>query len=485
MSGRSVVLPKGWVEKYSDKKAKYYYVNTATKATQWTFPVEEPSSVPSTNSMSSPAPSTAPAPAVVAAVVEEWVELFSEKKQRPYWKNTITNESTWKKPPSLLEETTAPAPAEPTQKVSKAAPEATQAKEAEVWQEKYSDKKQKPYWKNTVTGESTWTNPLSNAASSSSATPAAVAASTSTSAPEPAVAMKLTAASLAAAAAAAPQETKTQRQAPIRQEKKEEKCIPDHERPLPDGWKIKYSESKGKHYYVNTSNKKTQWTYPEEEAAQEKEAKEAADAEAASAKKASLSTTAPPPSPPPPPPVVSSRVPPPPPPPPQQTGGARADPNVASFWKQKEVEKQEGATAIKSPPPPPPSRNNVAAAAAVFAAHATHAEPTPVAEVKRSAAIQALMSRKSLLDEEEPEPDPNPKRGHHHLAGLAEGDEEDEEYDEPEGEHPDLVQKHKPREDPIMRQMGSIIGEMGRRISIAPGMQGVGHAGLRHVEPKK
>ena len=32
---------------------------------------------------------------------EAWTELYSKKHSRPYWKNKVTGESSWKKPPAV------------------------------------------------------------------------------------------------------------------------------------------------------------------------------------------------------------------------------------------------------------------------------------------------------------------------------------------------------------------------------------------------
>lgn len=98
---------------------------------------------------------------------EDWVELFSERWQKPYWKNKVTGEKTWKRPtwisssskvvgnpPISPECVSLPSVSPPL-----SPPESPALSPTHAWVERYSEKRGKKYWKNTVTGEATWKNP--------------------------------------------------------------------------------------------------------------------------------------------------------------------------------------------------------------------------------------------------------------------------------------------------------------------------------------
>jgi thiol-disulfide isomerase/thioredoxin len=108
----SAATENEWEEVMSKSKGKPYWVNKITKETTWTNP-----------NNSKP------------AVVSEWEEVMSKSKGKPYWVNKITKETTWTNP--------------------------NDSKLAIVseWEEVMSKSKGKPYWINKITKETTWTNP--------------------------------------------------------------------------------------------------------------------------------------------------------------------------------------------------------------------------------------------------------------------------------------------------------------------------------------
>jgi len=88
-----------------------------------------------------------------------WEKHFSLRKQQPYWKNLITNEMTWKDPQQTA--ITAPAPSSPLHATLVSNETGMQVE----WVEKFSNKKLKSYWKNTKTSATTWNNPHESNAS--------------------------------------------------------------------------------------------------------------------------------------------------------------------------------------------------------------------------------------------------------------------------------------------------------------------------------
>ena len=84
----------------------------------------------------------------------EWIEKYSERKQRPYWKNLTTHQSTWNNPFA-----TYPPP--------RITPRITLGNDvhsislatSDEWSKKYSPKVGKYYWKNSTSGKCTWKDP--------------------------------------------------------------------------------------------------------------------------------------------------------------------------------------------------------------------------------------------------------------------------------------------------------------------------------------
>ena len=187
-----------WEELYSEKHKKKYWKNKSTGKSTWIDPVEKvaPSGAKPTETAPPSAPSTtlkvevAAVPAVTATE-DEWEELFNQKHQRKYWKNKSTGKSSWTKPNTASSAVSAvgavvdkgeakpetsniivssnPAvsagakgSSEPievvTDKSSHAEESATAASEGE-WQESYSKKHGKKFWKNSVTGKTSWVPP--------------------------------------------------------------------------------------------------------------------------------------------------------------------------------------------------------------------------------------------------------------------------------------------------------------------------------------
>ncbi len=94
-------------------------------------------------------------------VVQGWTEKFSAKSNRKYWKNSNTGETTWKDPFISGFEAVRSIPvtlvsevAEPVKEL-----EISKGSDQEEWIPKFSAKRNKNYWKNRITNETTWNDP--------------------------------------------------------------------------------------------------------------------------------------------------------------------------------------------------------------------------------------------------------------------------------------------------------------------------------------
>ena len=122
-------LPSGWTKKYSSKHNKFFYIHIESKKTQWLTP------------------SIAALDAVRGG---DWVEKYSEEYQRTYWKNTKTRRTSWA------------APSHSDLSISASSCHSGTEKSTESWEERYSSKHKRRYWKNKVDYRTTWDNPYAN-----------------------------------------------------------------------------------------------------------------------------------------------------------------------------------------------------------------------------------------------------------------------------------------------------------------------------------
>lgn len=94
-----------------------------------------------------------------------WEEKFSPKRNKPFWKNTETSETTWNDPNDSKGEDLAGKSAIDSPNAVKAmATDISESRKNSMvndnpWEEKYSDKYKKPYWKHKKTGETSWKQP--------------------------------------------------------------------------------------------------------------------------------------------------------------------------------------------------------------------------------------------------------------------------------------------------------------------------------------
>jgi hypothetical protein len=167
-----------WVEMFSEKHKKKYWKNKSTGKTSWTDPA---------STVADDAKSAASPPPADAAKAEEWEELFSEKHKRKYWKNKSSGKTQWTDPNAASKAADAAAAAAGTVSkggsftstvsaltaVTESAPPAGSDSKNDEWVEGYSEKHKRAYWKNKTTGKTSWTKPESTAASTRATTPVA------------------------------------------------------------------------------------------------------------------------------------------------------------------------------------------------------------------------------------------------------------------------------------------------------------------------
>ena len=133
-----------WQEAY-DENGNIYYYNINTNETSWELPTAE-QVMPSRRKSQ-----LALIQESIAAQISEspWIEKFSEKHQRKYWKHKDTGETTWKEPVIEIEVTKAISTENLQSEIN------TITKET-PWIEKFSEKHQRKYWKHKDTGKTTW-----------------------------------------------------------------------------------------------------------------------------------------------------------------------------------------------------------------------------------------------------------------------------------------------------------------------------------------
>lgn len=111
-----------------------------------------------------------------------WTELYSNKYQRKYWRNSESDEVSWTDPSTpdakIISRSKSSTPMRTASAASvdgvgwnnsyNASYSGSKGGDNFIWQQKFSEKYQRTYWKNTVTGETSWSNPLSSASNADS-----------------------------------------------------------------------------------------------------------------------------------------------------------------------------------------------------------------------------------------------------------------------------------------------------------------------------
>lgn len=162
-----------WVEAYSEKHKRKYWKNKTTGETTWKNPVGDAagaaSKPASATKSKSPTPAesdskeTAGTPAVESGA-DDWVESYSKKHDRKFWKHKVTGETSWKPPTAAVSNSSSKADASLEVKkeadtTASASKSSAVASSSSDWVESYSEKHKRKFWKNKVTGKSSWTKP--------------------------------------------------------------------------------------------------------------------------------------------------------------------------------------------------------------------------------------------------------------------------------------------------------------------------------------
>jgi hypothetical protein len=134
-----------WEELFSEKHKKKYWKNKVTGKTSWTAPTE------SSKDVEKPAPIDGKSSSSVG-IESEWVECFSEKHNKKYWKHKVTGKTSWKPPEKSSFISTA--------STSTALTNAPANSQGGEWEELFSEKHKKKYWKNKDTGATSWKKPF-------------------------------------------------------------------------------------------------------------------------------------------------------------------------------------------------------------------------------------------------------------------------------------------------------------------------------------
>lgn len=137
-------LPAGWEENFSAQHQRKFYRNTATGESSWVQPP-----LCSSNPTRSSSAARAEDSTGQAALPAGWSESYSQQHQRVYYKNSGTGETSWTRP------------------VVTAASSATNSRQRSEqtgnplhgWTEVYSEAHKRIYFRNTASGETSWTRP--------------------------------------------------------------------------------------------------------------------------------------------------------------------------------------------------------------------------------------------------------------------------------------------------------------------------------------
>ena len=237
-----------WVEGFSKKHDKKYWKNKTTGKTSWVDPTKEKQ-----KATGGEMPDTKSTAAKSASVSTEWVEGFSKKHDRKYWKNARTGKTSWTDPNS--EDGNKSAEAHPSSSASAPEQESHSGTGSSEWEEGFNKKHNRKYWKNKATGKISWKQPVGSTA----------AADDMGTAPAP---------------GKPPSDPKeeTSSQQPGKAEEEEGE------------WVEGFSKKHDKKYWKNKTTGKTSWTAPSKPTAAAKSSKAAATPDAAAAAATTVAT---------------------------------------------------------------------------------------------------------------------------------------------------------------------------------------------------
>ena len=123
-----------WIEKFSEKYMRNYWKHSITGETKWTNPIEESKPIIKLDaSKTSTLSKTSNNNDDEEDEPPAWEHFHSDLLTKPFWINVITLDISWKDP--------------------------NIGSEQSPWVEKYSEKYKRSYWKHNISGETRWTDP--------------------------------------------------------------------------------------------------------------------------------------------------------------------------------------------------------------------------------------------------------------------------------------------------------------------------------------
>jgi hypothetical protein len=93
---------QGWRRNWSVDHNRPYWTDVVSGESTWIEPQQ--SDEEDTTGLGRTSAAPAPAPATVAAASADWQEEWSEEHSRAYWRNVVTRETTWERPPAFAHE---------------------------------------------------------------------------------------------------------------------------------------------------------------------------------------------------------------------------------------------------------------------------------------------------------------------------------------------------------------------------------------------
>jgi len=144
-----------WEEKFNEKYKRKYWQNQKSGEKTWKDPTSFGGKVDESEVV---AKATLPEEVVIKEVLHtnvEWEEKYSDKHKRKFWRNKTSGETSWKEPAKISSKTVIG-----TAATTESIIEKTQNVTAnDEWEEKYSDKHKRKFWKNKTSGETSWKEP--------------------------------------------------------------------------------------------------------------------------------------------------------------------------------------------------------------------------------------------------------------------------------------------------------------------------------------
>jgi hypothetical protein len=143
-------LPADWEQKFSDEHQRAFYRNKVTGESSWVRPAVSRNTPAPSSRAAGREDSTSSAQATLPA---GWSESYSQPHQRAYYRNIQTGETSWTRPAVLT-------PASASNSTHRSG---QTDNPLSGWTEVYSEAHKRSYFRNTASGETSWTRPAGEA----------------------------------------------------------------------------------------------------------------------------------------------------------------------------------------------------------------------------------------------------------------------------------------------------------------------------------